>query len=67
MDIRVVTTDDYEGVYSLWTSCKGVGLNNLVAFIINDTGNEFWKKMSFTVREDLVYRNRMLTDMIKYI
>ena len=29
MNIRLMTIDDYEKVYSLWMSCKGVGLNNL--------------------------------------
>ncbi|MDE6788194.1 MAG: GNAT family N-acetyltransferase [Ruminococcus sp.] len=29
MNIRVMTIDDYEDVYALWLSCKGMGLNNL--------------------------------------
>lgn len=29
MNIRIMTLDDYDNVYSLWTSCKGVGLNKL--------------------------------------
>lgn len=29
MTIRKMTTDDYEDVYALWMSCKGMGLNNL--------------------------------------
>ena len=29
MDIRKMTISDYEGVYSLWMSCAGMGLNNL--------------------------------------
>lgn len=29
MKIRIMTTDDYEDVYTLWLSCKGMGLNNL--------------------------------------
>lgn len=29
MDIRNILIDDYEAVYTLWTSCKGMGLNNL--------------------------------------
>ena len=27
MLIRPMTIDDYEEVYSLWMSCKGMGLN----------------------------------------
>ncbi|MBQ8298257.1 MAG: GNAT family N-acetyltransferase [Ruminococcus sp.] len=29
MNIRIMTIDDYESVYSLWMSCSGMGLNNL--------------------------------------
>ena len=29
MKILKMTIDDYEEVYSLWLSCKGMGLNNL--------------------------------------
>ena len=28
-EIRVMTIDDYEKVYSLWMSCKNMGFNNL--------------------------------------
>ena len=29
MNIRIMTINDYEKVYSLWLSCKGMGLNNI--------------------------------------
>ena len=29
MKIRVMNISDYEQVYQLWLSCKGMGLNNL--------------------------------------
>ena len=29
MNIRVMTIADYDKVYALWLSCKGMGLNNL--------------------------------------
>lgn len=29
MNIRLMTINDYEKVYDLWMSCKGMGLNNL--------------------------------------
>ncbi len=29
MEIRKMTIGDYEGVYALWMSCAGMGLNNL--------------------------------------
>lgn len=140
--IRRMTEEDYDAVYSLWLSCKGIGLNNLddsreeiaaflnrnpdtcfvaeegeiigvilagndgrrgyiyhtavspghrgkgigrelvqaaltalkecgihkvalVAFSGNKTGNAFWEKMGFTVREDLTYRNLALSEMIR--
>lgn len=31
---------------------------NLVAFARNTAGNAFWEKQGFTVRENLVYRNK---------
>ena len=37
----------------------------LVAFSRNEVGNAFWEKMGFTVREDLVYRNRALVEMTR--
>ena len=135
--------DDYEQVYSLWTSCKGMGLNNLddsndgikrfldrnpdtcfvavsdntivgvilvgndgrrgyiyhtavspdyrrqgigkklldkaidslrlcginkVALVVfegNETGNDFWENMGFSLREDLVYRNKSLVELTR--
>lgn len=32
----------------------------LVVFTHNDSGNAFWEHMGFTVREDLVYRNKYI-------
>lgn len=29
MNIRLMTIEDYDKVYSLWLSCKGMGLNDL--------------------------------------
>lgn len=29
MKIRLMTIDDYDAVYALWLSCKGMGLNDL--------------------------------------
>ena len=139
--IRIMTGKDYEGVYKLWSSCMGMGLNNLddskegiekflcrnpktcfvaeedgeiagailagndgrrgyiyhtavhpdyrhrgiatdlltaainalkeqginkaalVVFSKNQDGNRFWERMGFTVREDLVYRNKAIVEM----
>ncbi|MER2027041.1 MAG: GNAT family N-acetyltransferase [Lachnospiraceae bacterium] len=142
-EIRVMTIDDYEKVYSLWMSCKNMGFNNLddsregiakylkrnpstcfvaeqgenivgvilsghdgrrgfihhlavaedcrrqgiatellecavsslaaeginkVALLVfnrNEAGNAFWEKNGFTCREDLVYRNKALVEMVR--
>lgn len=29
MNIRVMTVADYDAVYALWLSCKGMGLNDV--------------------------------------
>lgn len=39
-----------------------------VAFVVFDrnvSGNAFWEKLGFTVREDLVYRNKEIDKMIR--
>ena len=141
--IRIMTSKDYDGVYKLWSSCMGMGLNNLddskegiekflcrnpktcfvaeedeeiagailagndgrrgyiyhtavnpdfrnqgigtalveaamaalkaldinkvalVVFSKNRDGNAFWEKLGFTARDDLVYRNKTITEMIR--
>lgn len=143
MNIRAMTIDDYDKVYALWQSCKGMGLNNLddsregigrflnrnpetcfvaenagepvgviivgndgrrgyiyhtavhpdfrrkgiakalvnaalaalrnvginktalVVFGRNSDGNAFWESIGFTVRSDLIYRNKALTEIIR--
>jgi len=37
----------------------------LVVFARNLEGNAFWEKLGFNAREDLVYRNRALVEMIR--
>lgn len=141
--IRKITIEDYDKMYALWLSCKGMGLNDtddsregirrfldrnpdtcfgayeadmligvilagndgrrgfiyhtavspehrgkgvgtalvnaalealgrlgitktaLVVFGKNEVGNAFWEKQGFTVRNDLVYRNRALVEMVR--
>ncbi len=143
MTVRTMTIADYDKVYALWLSCRGMGLNNLddsregierflkrnpetcfvaenggrlvgviiagndgrrgyiyhtavnpgfrrkgiakalvnaalealhdlgitktalVVFDRNSDGNAFWESMGFTEREDLVYRNKALTEIIR--
>ena len=45
----------------------GCGIHKvaLVVFSDNTTGNAFWERMDFTAREDLVYRNRAISEMQK--
>lgn len=143
MNIRTMRLADYDAVYALWLSCRGMGLNHLddsregvkkylnrnpdtcfvaqedgkivgvimagndgrrgyihhtavhpsyrrqgiaeslvestlsalkkegihkvalVAFRKNEDGNAFWEKQGFTEREDLVYRNKSLDELIR--
>ncbi len=143
MNIRKMILADYENVYQLWLSCKGMGLNNiddskegisrflkrnpetcfiaeennniigviiagndgrrgyiyhtavnpnyrkrgiardllnvalealgeldiikvaLVVFDRNEVGNAFWENQGFTKRNDLIYRNKSLVEMIR--
>lgn len=49
-------------VQTAMAALEKVGIHKaaLVVFSHNKEGNHFWEKMGFTVREDLVYRNRMV-------
>ena len=46
---------------------RGLGIHkvNLVVFDRNKDGNAFWEKMGFTARQDLVYRNKALAEMVR--
>ena len=46
---------------------KALGIHKvtLVVFAKNKDGNSFWEKLGFTTREDLVYRNKAITEMIR--
>lgn len=46
---------------------KSCGINKvaLVVFSENENGNAFWEKVGFVTREDLVYRNKSITKMIR--
>ncbi len=43
----------------------GIAKVALVVFDHNASGNAFWEKIGFTVRDDLVYRNRAMVEMTK--
>ena len=44
---------------------EGITKVLLVAFKKNEGGNAFWESQGFTLREDLNYRNKALTDLIR--
>lgn len=46
---------------------KDIGINKvaLVVFDKNEKGNGFWEKMGFTQRDDLVYRNKSIVEMVR--
>ena len=44
---------------------EGIAKAALVVFSRNDAGNTFWEKQGFTTREDLIYRNRTLVQMVR--
>ena len=46
---------------------KQCGINKvaLVVFDRNKDGNKFWENRGFTVREDLIYRNKAITEMVR--
>ena len=46
---------------------KAEGINKaaLLVFCRNEAGNAFWERQGFAVREDVRYRNRELTELIR--
>lgn len=54
-----------ELVTAALTALKACGIHKvaLVVFAKNETGNAFWEKQGFTLRTDLSYRNRALSEL----
>ena len=54
-------------VNSALAALKAEGINKvaLVVFSRNEAGNAFWKKLGFSAREDLTYRNFALCDIVR--
>ena len=46
---------------------KKIGINKvaLVVFNKNEIGNSFCQKMGFTIRNDLIYRNKVLAKIVR--
>ena len=49
------------------SALKAEGINKvaLLVFNYNETGNAFWEDQGFTARNDVTYRNRVLTEMVR--
>ena len=43
----------------------GISKAALVVFDKNQIGNDFWESQGFSVRRDLVYRNKSLRDLVR--
>lgn len=54
-------------VDAVMTAFKNIGITKaaLVVFERNADGNAFWEKTGFTVREDLLYRNKSIAEMTR--
>ena len=54
-------------VENAMAALKKLGITKaaLVAFARNETGNAFWEKCGFSLRDDLVYRDKALTEIIR--
>ena len=46
-------------------SALGINKAALVVFDRNSAGNAFWETQGFTVRDDLIYRNKALTEIVR--
>lgn len=44
---------------------EGIIKVNLVVFSHNEKGNAFWEKLGFTVRTDLIYRNKSIHTAVR--
>ena len=42
---------------------EGINKVALVAFAKNEVGNDFWENIGFSVRDDLVYRNKSIHEL----
>ena len=44
---------------------EGISKSALLVFARNETANSFWEKQGFTVRTDIIYRNKALREMTR--
>ena len=54
-------------VETAMAALQKIGINKvaLVVFDRNEIGNVFWEKMGFTVRNDLIYRNKAIAEIAR--
>ena len=54
-------------VETAMSALQKIGINKVALFVFdrNEIGNDFWEKMGFSVRDDLVYRNKTLVEIVK--
>lgn len=54
-------------VETVMQAMKNIGINKvaLVVFEHNEGGNKFWERLGFIERNDLVYRNKAINEMIR--
>ena len=54
-------------VETVMQAMKNIGINKiaLVVFEHNEGGNKFWERLGFTERNDPVYRNKAINEMIR--
>lgn len=54
-------------VENVITAMQAEGINKcaLLVFERNEIGNAFWEKIGFEKREDIVYRNKAIADIIR--
>ena len=54
-------------VDSAMQELASLGINKvaLLVFERNEVGNAFWESQGFTVRNDILYRNKALTDIVR--
>ena len=44
---------------------QGINKVAMVVFEKNTSGNAFWERLGFTKRDDLIYRNKTITEMVR--
>ena len=44
---------------------EGINKVSLVVFSKNEIGNGFWEKLGFSVRTDIIYRNKSLRELVR--